>query len=46
MSEIKIADVETSFQIFRKKKKLGIKPQPINRQVARAIGIYKKQNNG
>ncbi len=42
MSEIKIADVETSFQIFSRRKKLGIKPQPINRQAARAVGIYKK----
>ena len=41
-SGLKIADVETSFQIFRRKKKLGIKPQPINRQAARAVGIYKK----
>jgi hypothetical protein len=41
-SGLKIADVETSFQIFRKRKKLGIKPQPINRQAARAVGIYKK----
>ena len=41
-SGLKIADVETSFQIFRKRKKLGIKPQPISRQAARAVGIYKK----
>ena len=41
-NDLKVADVETSFQIFRKKRKLGIKPQPINRQAARAVGIYKK----
>ena len=41
-NDLKIADVKTSFQIFRNKKKLGIKPQPINRQAARAVGIYKK----
>ena len=42
VSGLKIADVETSFQIFSRRKKLGIKPQPINRQAARAVGIYKK----
>ena len=42
VSDLKVADVETSFQIFRRRKKLGIKPQPINRQAARAVGIYKK----
>jgi len=41
-NDLKVADVETSFQIFRRRKKLGIKPQPINRQAARAVGIYKK----
>jgi len=42
VGDLKVADVETSFQIFRKKRKLGIKPQPINTQAARAVGIYKK----
>ena len=43
IDDSKTANVETSFQIFRKKKKLGIKPQPINRQAARAVGLYKKK---
>jgi len=41
-SQLKAAEVEGSFQLLKKN---SSKLNPINRQAARAVGIYPKKNN-